>query len=94
MYRSYQFRPNIIDTEPGASSLCPFSPPSDFVGGGEGYKELLRQRYRTDENKRYLQARISLFREGGQLEIIGPFAEQAAMILAALAAPRVERKAG
>jgi hypothetical protein len=92
MYRSYQIRPDIIDTEPGASALCPFSPPPDFVGGGEEYTALMRQRYKLDA--RYLAGRICHFQTGGPLEIVGPFAEQARAILSKLAAQRNEKKAG
>lgn len=94
MATSYQFRPELIDTTPGANALCPFSPPSDFQEGGAGYTELMRRRYRSAEYQRYLRARLSNFVRGDELQIVGPFTAEATKILALMASSQTLQKAG
>lgn len=93
-YRSYQFRPDLVDTSPGASALCPFSPPPDFEGGGQGYIELLRRRYKDITHTRYLQDRIARFDRGEEVNIIGPFAVEAAKVLGLLVSNQNLKKTG
>lgn len=85
MFRSYQFRPELIDTDPGASALCPFAPPPGFLGGGADYTELMRRRFKSDEHRRYFLARIDRYRSGESIEFCGAFAEEAGSIVRAVA---------
>ncbi len=94
MATSYLFRPELIDTTPGANALCPFSPPSDFQGEGAGYTELMRRRYKSSEYQRYLRARVGNFVRGDDLQIVGPFTAEATQILALMASSQALQKAG
>lgn len=93
-YRSYQYRPDLVDTSPGASAHCPFSPPPQFEGDGEEYIKLMRLRYRDPAHKRYMQDRISRFENGEEVVIVGAFSVEATKVLSSLVTHQNQKKTG
>ncbi|KSQ21500.1 hypothetical protein APB26_31420 [Pseudomonas aeruginosa] len=76
------FDPLLVDTTPGASTMCPFSPPRDFGGGAGEYLSLMRLRYRDSNFKRYFRARIQAMEEDVTVTFEGPFKTEALAVLA------------
>jgi hypothetical protein len=85
------YDPLIVDTSPGGNRLDPFSPPSDFKGGGGEYLSLLRMRYRRPEYGFYFQDRVKSYKKGAKIIFDGPFASQALSILARLEEVSIKR---
>ncbi|HEK3717124.1 TPA: hypothetical protein ACWLUJ_006576 [Pseudomonas aeruginosa] len=86
------FDPLIVDTTPGANNLCPFSPPSNFEGGGGEYLSLLRLRYRASTYGRYFKERIKAMDEDLTVVFEGPFTTEAMAVLAKISEQHNQQK--
>ncbi|EMG2118727.1 hypothetical protein IPC1147_30620 [Pseudomonas aeruginosa] len=88
------FDPLFVDTTPGASTLCPFSPPRDFGGGAGEYLSLMRLRYRDVSFKRYFRARIQAMEADDDVTVTfeGPFKTEALAVLAKISDQHNQQK--
>ena len=84
-----------ITTEPGERA-CAFSPPAGWRGCGTDYLELMRVRYAADmEFQANLDSYVRYYEKyADQVDIAGPFADQAVSILRRLAYRRHQTPTG
>lgn len=87
------FDPLFVDTTPGASTLCPFSPPSDFGGGAGEYLSLLRLRYRDASYARYFRDRVQAMQDDVTVLFEGPFKTEALAVLAKISQQHQQKRA-
>lgn len=73
----------VIDTTPGAHQQSPFAPPAGWEGDAQVYMQLMRERYKAVSYAQRLGFAARFARSNSVL-CIGPFAEQARMVLAGL----------
>jgi hypothetical protein len=76
------FDPRIVDTTPGGSSVCPFSPPAQFAGGGGEYLCLMRIRYRDPSYSRVFEGHAQAMSSGMTIHFAGPYSTEAMAVLA------------
>jgi len=78
---TWKFDPWILDTTPGCNAWCPFSPPSDFEGGGAEYLSLMRGRFRDPSYSRFFRERIRVLNSGSTIHFDGPYSTEAMTVL-------------
>ncbi len=72
----------VIDTTPGRDWRNPFSPPEGFTGDGRGYRDLLRERYKTNPWLRQCIGVLLMMRSRQvPFEIVGPWCNEMREIL-------------
>ena len=76
-----------VDTTPGAR--CALAPPTGLDLDAEGYRDLMRGRYRNDPGAR--QHMLIFARRLASTKIIGPWAAEARSILDAICSASTER---
>lgn len=73
-----------VDTTPGNDAVCPFSPPLGWEGDSAAYMVLMRSRYSDLMHGQRMIFTSAFSRRGNQVEIIGPYAEEATRIIEAM----------
>lgn len=90
--RRWTFDPLIVDSTPGGSFVCPFSPPSDFGGGGGEYLSLMRIRYRDPSYSRCFAEHIRAMNSGLTIHFEGPYSTEAMAVLAKISVKHNQQK--
>ena len=83
---------NEVDTTTGMDHLYPFAPPFGWSGESEQYKELIRSRYRDLLHGQRMGA-IARYSKTHDVRVVGPYAEAASEILAAIRKPGKSKNA-
>lgn len=73
-----------INTTPGSNHASPFSPPKGWKGTGKEYVELLKTRYRQIGFYQRLYSTANFARKGHSINVVGPYATEAKIIIEAM----------
>lgn len=90
--RLWTFDPRVVDTTPGGSYASPFSPPSDFGGGGGEYLCLMRIRYRDPSFRRCFAEHVRAMNSGSTIHFEGPYSTEAMAVLAKISEKHNQQK--